>query len=63
MCFNIYIFNDKGEIIAQGYGETKPMDITGRDMSEYKTLLDKYSELQNLILTEMAVIEDDGDEE
>lgn len=60
---NVYIFNDRGEIIGHGYGETEPMDISGDDPEQYRMIFDKYPALQNLVFTELAKYEEEEVEE
>lgn len=55
---NVYIFNDRGEIIGHGYGETEPVDISGDDPEQYRLVFDQYPSLQNLVFTELAKIEE-----
>lgn len=50
---NIYIYNDDGDLVGHGYGETEEIQISGDIFEEYEAVMDQYPELQNLILTEM----------
>jgi hypothetical protein len=51
---DIYIYDDKGQLIGHGQGETKPINIAGDIVKEYRLVMDQYPELQNKILTEMT---------
>lgn len=60
---NVYIFSDRGQIIGHGYGETKPVKITGDDLEQYRLVFDKYPELQNEVFTKLAEYEEEEVEE
>lgn len=55
---HIFLYNDRGVVIGQGYGETEAVKITGDNLEEYRAVLDQYPGLQNMILTEMTKAEE-----
>lgn len=61
---DIYLYDDSGKLAGHAYGETEPITITGDSFSDYKQVLDAYTQLQNEILTALTFVEsEDVDEE
>lgn len=50
----LFLYDDRGELIGQAYGETERVRITGEELSEYRAVFDAYPSLQNEVLAALA---------
>ncbi len=55
---NLYFFDDNGQPVGHGYGESEPITFDGTEITDYELILDQYADLQKEILTEMSKSEE-----
>lgn len=58
MQVDYYFFDEQGKLIGHGYGETEPVEVTGDDLGQFRSLLQDYPALQNLVFTELTKVEE-----
>lgn len=50
----LYLYNSDGRVILNGFGQSKPTQINGSSVSEYKFQMDNFQELAQLFSTELS---------
>lgn len=55
---DLYFFDDNGNLVGHGYGESEPIVFDGTELSDYDLILDQYDQLQKDILTALTTVED-----
>lgn len=51
---DVILYNDRGNVVGHGYGETDKVKVTGDKRAEFATLLDEYSQLLEKVLQKMT---------
>lgn len=56
---DIYLFDEKGEMVGHTYGETEPHTFTGEYLGDFNDVLASYTSLQAEMLTALTLVEEE----
>lgn len=51
---NVILYNDRGNVVGHGYGETEKVKVSGDKRAEFASLMDEYSSLLEKVLQKMT---------
>lgn len=60
---DVYLYDEKGELAGHTYGETKPLTIDGKEISDYDEVFKLYAGLQTEMLTALTLVEEEEEDE
>ncbi len=60
---DVYLYDDRGELVGHTYGETKPVTIDGKAISDYDQVFNLYAGLKAEMLTALTLVEEEEEED